>query len=47
VGSEEKGRETGPKSQVFKTFTKSPNSKFSTIKYATYNGNNAANNLRS
>jgi hypothetical protein len=47
MGSEDKPREGGPKSQVFKTFTKSPNSKFSTIKYATYNGNNIANNLRS
>ena len=47
MGSGEKGREAGPKSQVFKTFTKSPNSKFSTIKYATYNGNHAANNMRS
>lgn len=46
MGSEEK-REAGPKSQVFKTFTKSPNSKFSTVKYATYNGNNANNNMRS
>lgn len=36
-------REAGPKSQIFKTFTKSPNSKFSTIKYTTYNPNNLAN----
>lgn len=43
LASDDKPRETGPKSQVFKTFTKSPNSKFSNIKYATYNGNNLGN----
>jgi hypothetical protein len=36
---EDRPRDGGPKSQVFKTFTKSPNSKFSNIKYATSNGN--------
>ena len=47
LGSEEKPRETGPKSQVFKTFTKSPNSKLSNIKYATSNGNLLGAGLRS
>jgi hypothetical protein len=38
LGSEEGKRDGGPKSQIFKTFTKSPNNKFSQIKYVTYNG---------
>jgi hypothetical protein len=43
VSDDKSPRDAGPKSQIFKTFTKSPNSKFSTIKYTTYNPNNQPN----